>query len=725
MSKKSWLYLLGSIAIVCLGYYVWFIPGAILTYGDFRFSFNDSTKQLLVNSWQIWSPSGLGDINLGLTWLPKLFLNGLLASINLPSSLNTQLTYLWFILLFSTVGFFLLGKKVTKSDFGGFVTSTIFNFSVTVIGTRTMHLTLASAYAVAPFVLLFFILALESKRRLYFILTAIFACLLGINEIRVLYLLAFVLALYFIYFELLQKDWKKFAFDLSWSICAGALLLLLNLPWVLGFLFIGRDPESFSFLTRGLFGNEYATLSTALTNWNVWWTGREVTFFSPHNVPFIFWVIPLAALFGFLINRRNKQLVFFALLSIFGILLAKQVASPWPDLYPWLYNYFPGFNVFRESSKFYFIISLGYSILIAGLLVKLCSTSWQAGKTKFIIGRVLAIFILALFLINAVPLMTGSIRSLFEPRQIPGDYIALNKFIGDQPDFFRTYWLPIDSRWSFYSNLHPKMAGVVDVDGRWSTVINYCNNSAKQSIENNLISVCGQSFSAQFFALSAVKYIIVPLQDISNQDDFFVDYGGQNNAQIRDFYLTGLDNIKWLEKVNLNGSSLAIYENKNIRPHLYLTPERETVYKDVPFSFIGWRFDSPTKYHISLSHISSSVFLNFSEAYHPDWKLRVGNFHWWSSLLGKSYFLSNSIHFKNDAGLNSFYVDPEAICASGSCVKNGDGSYDIELTLYFKAQAFVLVGLVISGLTLFCLVLLLIWCILKDRKIKLSTNNKL
>ncbi|NCU42685.1 MAG: hypothetical protein EOM19_08355 [Candidatus Moranbacteria bacterium] len=66
--------------------------------------------------------------------------------------------------------------------------------------------------------------------------------------------------------------------------------------------------------------------------------------------------------------KKREYILFFALVALVGMLLGKQVSEPFPTLYNWLYETFPGFNAFREASKFYVLIALGYAVGIASLV---------------------------------------------------------------------------------------------------------------------------------------------------------------------------------------------------------------------------------------------------------------------------------------------------------------------------------------------------------------------
>ena len=75
-------------------------------------------------------------------------------------------------------------------------------------------------------------------------------------------------------------------------------------------------------------------------------------------------------------NRRRRYILFFAGVAVVGILLSKQTSQPFDSLYYWLYDNMPGFNAFREASKFYVLIALGYAVGIASLV------EWLLPKKK-------------------------------------------------------------------------------------------------------------------------------------------------------------------------------------------------------------------------------------------------------------------------------------------------------------------------------------------------------
>jgi hypothetical protein len=358
-----------------------------------------------------------------------------------------------------------------------------------------------------------------------------------------------------------------------------------------------------------------------------------------------------------------------------------------------LKNNFPGFSAFREATKFYFLIIVGYSVLI-GSLISWIWTHWSKNKWQIYGRYFLTGIIVLLFLWNTKPLITGEIGTLFVPRTIPLDYIVAKDFVLAQSHFSRVLWVPSYSRWGIYTIDHPVLTAIDMVQSDWGDYINLFDPDSHFANDKEIVAILKQSFSHQLLSISSIQYVIIPIRDIENDDDFFVYYGD------RDFFIKEIDRIPYLKKIDIGTEELLIYENANYRPHIYLTKEEETIYREISFEKVDFILKSPTEYQVKLEDVSDPIYVNFSEKYHPDWKLRVGEFNWFQVLRQEGYFVSDTNHFENDAKLNSFRVDPSEVCEANICVKNPDGSYDINLTLYFKPQSYFYLGLIISGTTL-------------------------
>lgn len=80
---------------------------------------------------------------------------------------------------------------------------------------------------------------------------------------------------------------------------------------------------------------------------------------------------------------NNKVILHFNLLALLGAFLAKGSNPPFGWIYLWLFDYLPGMKLFRDPTKFYFLVALSYSILIPHSLAKI----YQLFFTKELIKK--------------------------------------------------------------------------------------------------------------------------------------------------------------------------------------------------------------------------------------------------------------------------------------------------------------------------------------------------
>lgn len=70
-------------------------------------------------------------------------------------------------------------------------------------------------------------------------------------------------------------------------------------------------------------------------------------------------------------KRIQTNILFFASLALVGAFLAKGSNPPFGGIYPWLFENLPMMKLFRDPTKFYFLVALAYSILISYTLKKI------------------------------------------------------------------------------------------------------------------------------------------------------------------------------------------------------------------------------------------------------------------------------------------------------------------------------------------------------------------
>lgn len=665
--------------ISILVHHVWFFNLSPITWGDWMVDYLEKIKEYV--AWpSLWfTDSNLGGINFGISFWPFIFIAGILAKLDLNIYLVERLVFLWPIALLIPIYMYFLSHYILRSKIAAFISALVFEFNTYLIILKGGHLTLLMAITFTPIFLLFYIKMLKEKKFIYVGISSLLGFIISFYEFRIFYLVCWLALFYTIYHLIIVGRIRRVRQLINlgfFSALPISIVLFLNLYFLLG-IYAARSLTSNVVFNQTLFGAWYIELSKVMSILHFGWTGGKIVPWAIQPIIPRFFFVPILAILGFLVAKKNKFIPFFAFMAVLGIFLTKQNTLPFPDVYQWLFDRIPGFNAFRESGKFLLYVSISYAILTGAFIDWL----WQKAKNykTVAIASIVTVFIAVLFLWNAKPMITGDLASLFVQRDVPKDYILINKFLSNQTEYFRTFWVPTSSRWSYRLNLMPVINNYNINTENWHTFV----KDNKQIYENK--------YANQLFDISAIKYVLIPLEDKANDDNFFEYLGKRKN------FIDQINKLTYLNKVNIGTKKIVVYENKDFRPHMYLTSSKETIYKNIKYSKIDHKYLNPTEYQLNLTNISSPVYLNFSESYHPQWKVRVGEFNWLKTIGDKNYFMSDKYHFKNDAQLNSFLIDPKSVCENSS-------NCNINLTLYFAPQSYVYLGGIISLLTLASLV---------------------
>src|SRR3989344_4101405 len=186
---------------------------------------------------------------------------------------------------------------------------------------------------------------------------------------------------------------------------------ILKNPAIVGTQFQEATRSAVKYLSFASFSN---SLSFLHPNWpeNIF---GKVYFQRPE-----FLIIPIVAFAGLLFKAN----AYYALLALIGAFLAKGINEPFGGIYLWLFENVPGFSLFRDPTKFYLYIALGYSVLISR------------------IKKPMLVFLFLLFWAFTLrEAILGSLPGTFQPVKVPNEY---TKLTGDNVG-----WYPKKSRFSF------------------------------------------------------------------------------------------------------------------------------------------------------------------------------------------------------------------------------------------------------------------------------------
>jgi hypothetical protein len=184
--------------------------------------------------------------------------------------------------------------------------------------------------------------------------------------------------------------------------------------------------------------------------------------------------------------------------------------------------------MFRDPTKFYVYIALGYSILIPFMLERI--------NKKIVLGIFVVFW---LFTIRAVFL--GQVKGNLRPMQIPAEYVQLKNLLVSDSVPSRTLWIPQREKFAYTSDTHPLL---------------YADQIFPGASVSAVITAAGTADFMTTLAAAGVRYVIVP-QDIE-QRLFLHDYrfdDGQRRALIAALVHTPLVR-------NSDFSNVAVFENK-------------------------------------------------------------------------------------------------------------------------------------------------------------------
>ena len=290
---------------------------------------------------------------------------------------------------FYMINFFLGGlsmyflMRILKLDkFSAFIAAVVYVFNArTVAYIFSGEFMMMSVLILVPLIFLFLELSLQKNRFFYGILAAIFVSLtvLG-SHLQYVFYIYFYLLLYFLFrLYYLRKESKKpffyvkptliFVFIILFSILLSSIQLLPNLELSkyhirsstkLDYSYASTTSLPFQHLITLLIPNFFGSYLND-TYWGA---------YSYWSLAVYIGILPLI-LVSFAFLRKNKYVLFFALMAALSLLIAFGKYSP---VHYILFRFVPGFNLFRVPSRILYFFIFSMSVL-AGFGVDFLTTN--------------------------------------------------------------------------------------------------------------------------------------------------------------------------------------------------------------------------------------------------------------------------------------------------------------------------------------------------------------
>lgn len=555
--KNKYFFIL--ILVVFSLFWIWWLPGPRVA-NDFSFVSNDWLRLQLdiPRAWNERGAEGLGEYGVFTLWsYPINFIFGILAYLGLDFQIWERILVLIYIFLGSFSIWKLLSKYTpsNKSKFIGSLFYLINTYPILLIDGG--QISIALAYALFPLAYLVSDEAMHSGIRKK-ILAGLIVSVLGFFDIRFLYII-FLLILFRALFDILQ-NLKADPLKTVWEYISGGgtiatLVVALNAYWLISYIKVPIDVNIFTSFTN---------ISASLMN-----IGHPLLVISPHWYKNVFGqisqlkaefiLLPILAFIAPVLRKKEKTVSFWLLIAIFSIFLAKGGSEPLASIYPWLHTNIPGFSLFRDSTKFFFLVTLSYAILISFSTEEILRLLKKIKPAP--IGEKLVVlyllFISTYLLYFVKPVLLNQMTGTFSIQPDEEEFQPLTNVLQTDKNFGRVFWIPATAPLSYSDLNHP----IVEAARVFDRVPFAYGVKGTYELFNFLREA---PYMGEVFDISAISYIAYPYSD-ARRDNLSRD-------DIRYYYnfLNQLTNLSWIGTKNVK-SKIPLLEIKNHQDKIFIT----------------------------------------------------------------------------------------------------------------------------------------------------------
>lgn len=407
--KKEYLLLIGLLFFVYWQFWIFGIKVA----NDFPLiQISSLAEQFdLPRLWHERASEGLGEFGTFVLWsYPMTLLSGLLAKIGFDMSAQVGIVYAIPFVVLGIVGIRRLLKKYNISENAVFVSSFFYlTTTYVLLLIDGGQLTIALNYALLPLAYAVISDSIHKKTRSKLVAVLIISLITAL-DVRMLFIIAILIVFNFIRDLILEKKEGKLWIIRDYFFSGLVIFigwLLLNIYWIIPLLKYPISSQLYSLLTKST-GIQPTTWKHALLllqpHWYLNVFGKvapirwefllipAMVFLVP-GVLFMQWGKNLWECIRYHVSsirygaggksnpehlrsekildptlielrRSSREVWFWVAVAVVGIFLTKGANPPFGEVYNFLFTSVPGFSLFRDSTKFFFLIALSYSVLI-------------------------------------------------------------------------------------------------------------------------------------------------------------------------------------------------------------------------------------------------------------------------------------------------------------------------------------------------------------------------
>jgi tetratricopeptide (TPR) repeat protein len=362
---------------------------------------------------------------------PIYAIAGLFAVLGAGWTVTEKLLYFVPFAVLLPVGGWLLAREIMGRTKWALLTPVLLLGSTYFMLESDGEVPLALGEIVSFFVLIAF---LKTVRRFSFrwaLFTGLLLSVVALYDVRPAYLCVLLMAMYFVIVSVAERNWQSFLRRTALGAVAGAVFLGLQAFWLVPLLTyhggVGLPiPQAPNF--------NVLTLGHGITGVDAFWTGSTPAQLVQAPLNPAYMILPLLALTPVLARRMRPEVLWLVVAALLFAFFAKTDNAPLGGVYDWMYIHVPGWKLFREGSKFLYIVMLAYAILIpialAGAfewvgahLPALRARMLRAGAALALVG------VVALSGWSVVVLQSGALGSTTQPTPEPAAYVAFSRIL--------------------------------------------------------------------------------------------------------------------------------------------------------------------------------------------------------------------------------------------------------------------------------------------------------
>ena len=539
-----------TLGLLFIAFWQWWLPGPRVAV-DFPIVLDrELSSQIdLPRVWAEKDVEGLGEYSVFTLWsYPATLISAVLAKFGLGFALQERILWIIPFLLFGIFGVWKLCKQLNLSDYAKSIACILYlanTYILLVIDGG--QLSIALSYALLPICFLIVKNSINAslKKR---ILAGLSVFFIGIFDIRVIFILSILVLAYLLYGVVINpyERFKWITGGIKTTVVCILIVVTLNAYWLTVYIQNPISSATFQKLTQ----TNFQTFSNL---------GHGMLLIAPHwyknvfgnvaQLHVIFFLIPLLVFLAPILKPKNKIVGFWIFTALLSIFLVKGANEPLPQAYIWLFTNVPGFSLFRDSTKFFFLVALSFSILFA--------VSTDEILKRINRRRVFFIFILGYLLILISPIWLGKMTGTFSKPVFEKEYSKLSFLFDSDKDFSRIFWIPTKPPLGFYSSEHPSVEAIRLVERRPFEV----GSKGTYEILNFLREA---PFMGEIFDVAGIGYIAYPPLN-PKRDNLHSD-----NINYYNIFSNQISRLSWLSKVE--GSPIALWKTLNHQDKFFVSP---------------------------------------------------------------------------------------------------------------------------------------------------------